>query len=87
MEFFKRHWQRTPRVIRRPVIFVIGWVVVAAGLVMLVTPGPGWATIFVGFAILATEYTSAAVVRDWLVSRLKQLIKWCQKLWASLTKQ
>lgn len=37
-------------------IFVAGWVVVLAGILMLAIPGPGWGAIFLGFAILATEF-------------------------------
>jgi uncharacterized protein (TIGR02611 family) len=33
--------------------------VLVAGLVMMVTPGPGWVAIFVGLAILATEFAWA----------------------------
>ena len=80
MERFKHHWHRTPRVIRAPFVFLVGWLVVAAGIVMLVTPGPGWAAIFLGFAILATEFASAGKVRDWMVARLKAIIAWLQKL-------
>ena len=40
-------------------VFTVGATVLAAGLVMMVTPGPGWAAIFVGLAILATEFAWA----------------------------
>lgn len=40
-------------------IFVTGWLLVVAGVLMLVLPGPGWGTIFLGFALLATEFTWA----------------------------
>jgi uncharacterized protein (TIGR02611 family) len=33
--------------------------IVLAGLAMLVFPGPGWAAIFLGLAVLATEYAWA----------------------------
>jgi uncharacterized protein (TIGR02611 family) len=44
---------------RRAVVFVIGSTVILFGLVFLVTPGPGWAGIFLGIAILATEFVWA----------------------------
>ena len=87
MERMKKSWFKTPKAVRLPIVFIIGWMVVVAGIVMLVTPGPGWATIFLGFAILATEFTSAAKVRDWLVSRLKQIIAWLKWVWAKITKK
>lgn len=40
-------------------IFVVGWLIVLAGVVMLVFPGPGWGAIFLGFALLATEFAWA----------------------------
>lgn len=41
---------------RRAIVTVAGSLVVAVGLVMLVTPGPGIAAVITGLAILATEY-------------------------------
>ncbi len=42
-------------------MFTVGMAVLLAGVAMLILPGPGWAAIFVGFAILATEFTWARV--------------------------
>lgn len=55
------------RVRRRPwlnsvwriTVFTVGVTVLLAGVAMLVLPGPGWAAIFIGFAILATEFAWA----------------------------
>ena len=44
---------------RRIAITVVGVVVLLAGLVLLVLPGPGWLLIFVGLSILGTEYVWA----------------------------
>lgn len=57
-----RHWirrNRTADVAYRTGVFVFGWLIVLAGLAMLFLPGPGWAAIFVGLAVLATEYAWA----------------------------
>jgi uncharacterized protein (TIGR02611 family) len=40
-------------------ITFVGSAVTLAGVVMLVVPGPGWAAIFLGLAILASEYVWA----------------------------
>ncbi len=40
-------------------VFVIGWLVVLAGVIMLAIPGPGMLATIVGFAILATEFVWA----------------------------
>ncbi len=50
---------RTADVAYRTGVFVFGWLIVLAGLAMLFLPGPGWAAIFVGLAVLATEYAWA----------------------------
>jgi uncharacterized protein (TIGR02611 family) len=44
---------------RRIAVTVIGVLVVLAGLVLLVLPGPGWVLIFVGLSILGSEYVWA----------------------------
>lgn len=43
----------------RVTVFTVGVTVLLAGIAMLALPGPGWAAIFVGFAILATEFAWA----------------------------
>jgi uncharacterized protein (TIGR02611 family) len=48
---------------------IVGGLVMIAGLAMLLLPGPGWAAIFVGLAILSTEF-------DWahrLTHRLRHI--------------
>jgi uncharacterized protein (TIGR02611 family) len=50
-------------------IFVLGTLVVIAGLIMFVTPGPGWLALILGLAILATEFSWAERALHW--SRVK----------------
>lgn len=59
MERFKNGWFRTPKRIRQVLVLVVGITVVIAGIIMLAIPGPGWLTIFIGLAILATEFEVA----------------------------
>ena len=49
----------------RIAVFTVGMAVLLAGVAMLVLPGPGWAAIFVGFAILATEFAWAKAALIW----------------------
>jgi uncharacterized protein (TIGR02611 family) len=49
----------------RLAVFTVGAAVLLAGLAMLLLPGPGWAAIFVGFAILASEFAWARGVLLW----------------------
>ena len=37
-------------------VLTIGFAIICAGIAMLVLPGPGWAAIFVGLAVLSTEF-------------------------------
>lgn len=82
-----RAWKRIPAPVRKPLVFAVGFIVVGAGLAMLALPGPGWAAIFLGFAILATEFAFAEKVRDWLILQLKQLIVTGKRLWQRLARK
>jgi uncharacterized protein (TIGR02611 family) len=53
----------------RITVLTIGGVVVATGIALLALPGPGWATIFVGLVILASEFTWARRSLDWARAR------------------
>lgn len=75
------NWKRLPGTFRKPTIFLLGFMVVFAGLVMLLIPGPGWAAIFLGFAILATEFAFAERIRDQLIAFLKAVINRLKALW------
>lgn len=58
---------------KRLVKVVTGFAVLLAGVVMLVTPGPGWVAIAGGLAILATEFAWARRLLDKLKERGVQL--------------
>jgi hypothetical protein len=58
---------RVPRLV---VETVIGWALIAVGLVMLVTPGPGLVALFAGVAVLARHYRWAVWVRSWAAGRV-----------------
>ena len=49
---------------KRIAVTIAGFVVLLAGLVMMVTPGPGILAIIAGLAILATEYAWAEAMLD-----------------------
>lgn len=57
-----RAWAR-----RRPVtnavwrasVLLVGFTIVIAGIAMLVLPGPGWVAIFLGLAVLSSEFAWA----------------------------
>ena len=49
---------------KRIAVTVVGGALVAAGLAMLVLPGPGILVVAVGFAVLGTEYAWAAAALE-----------------------
>ena len=53
-------------------VTVAGFLVLIAGLIMMVTPGPGTVAIIAGLAILATEYTWAEIMLDKVKTKAKQ---------------
>lgn len=48
----------------RVMVFATGCTLMAAGLLMFVLPGPGWATLILGLVVLASEFTWANRVLD-----------------------
>ncbi|MEZ5211944.1 MULTISPECIES: TIGR02611 family protein [unclassified Gordonia (in: high G+C Gram-positive bacteria)] len=68
----------------RIVVGVVGAVMMAAGLVMipLPIPGPGWVTLFLGLAVLATEFTWAHRVTSFLRRQLHRASLFSARLMA-----
>ncbi len=52
-------FQPTLDQVRRAFRIVSGFTLLLAGVIMLVTPGPGWVTIFLGLSLLAAEFVWA----------------------------
>jgi tellurite resistance protein TerC len=52
---------------RKIVVLVFGVTVLLIGVALLVLPGPGWVIIFIGLAILATEFAWAR----WMLKHAK----------------
>jgi uncharacterized protein (TIGR02611 family) len=50
-------------------VLTVGVLVVATGVALLALPGPGWATIFIGLMILASEFAWARGSLDWAKAR------------------
>lgn len=50
---------RTVQQAKRFIKIVIGFTLLLAGAIMLVTPGPGWLAIALGLAVLAAEFVWA----------------------------
>lgn len=59
---------RTMQQAKRWIKILFGFTLLALGVVMIVTPGPGWLTILLGLGILAAEFVWARTLLD----RLKE---------------
>lgn len=57
---------RTLEQAKRAVKIMVGFTLLAAGVAMLVLPGPGWLTIALGLALLAAEFVWARRLLDHL---------------------
>ena len=91
----KRRWARwRDRLRDRPkadfgyriVVAVIGLTVLGLGILAIPYPGPGWAIVFVGLAILATEFDWARRLLAYTRERYDKLMAWfkAQGLWVQV---
>jgi uncharacterized protein (TIGR02611 family) len=60
-------------------VTIVGGAVVAAGIVLLPLPGPGWLIIFAGLGILATEYAWARRLLRFARGQLKRWTVWARR--------
>ena len=97
----KRRWARWRDTLRdrpaadfgyRIVVAVVGLAVLMVGIVAIPYPGPGWAILFVGLAILATEFDWARrLLRftrrryDLVMAWFRRQGRWVQALGAAFT--
>ena len=58
---------------RRLVVVVIGFTILAAGIAMIVLPGPAFVVIPVGLAVLATEFIWAGKLLDSVKERIERM--------------
>ncbi len=53
-------------------VFLLGLGLIFAGIIMLVLPGPGFLTIFLGLAVMGTEFPLAKRLLSWLRAKVTQ---------------
>jgi UPF0716 family protein affecting phage T7 exclusion len=76
-----RAWLR--RTARRTLVAVAGGAAVLAGVVMLVTPGPGLVTVVLGFGMLGREFAWAARVNTRARDRLARATRGAGRTWSA----
>ena len=91
----KRRWARwRDRLRDRPktefgyriAVAVVGLVILGVGILAIPYPGPGWAIVFVGLAILATEFDWARRLLAYTRERYDKVMAWfkAQGLWVQV---
>jgi uncharacterized protein (TIGR02611 family) len=66
----------TTRRLYRVAVGVVGVAIVLLGIVALPAPGPGWAIIFVGLAVLASEFERAQRLLDFAKRHVHRWTTW-----------
>ncbi len=66
---------RTLTQAKRVIVIVIGFTILAAGVAMIVLPGPAVIVIPIGLAILATEFLWARKLLDRVKERIERMRK------------
>ena len=91
----KRRWARwRERLRERPraefgyrlAVAVIGLAILGVGILAIPYPGPGWAIVFIGLGILATEFDWARRLLAYARERYDRVMAWfkAQGLWVQM---
>ena len=80
-ERYRRRQQEPGHMVKRVVLVILGSVIALGSLFTAPLPGPGFATVFLGLAILAGELLPAARLLDWSEVRLRQLWQFISSVW------
>lgn len=75
--------RRVANLTYRIVVGVVGLAIFAVGIVAIPYPGPGWAIVFIGLGILATEFEWAHRLLGYARGRYDAVMSWFgrQGLW------
>jgi uncharacterized protein (TIGR02611 family) len=65
--------------IYRVVVGVVGAVITVGGLVLIPAPGPGWLIVFLGLAVLASEFEWASRLLDYAKHQVGRWTDWAQR--------
>ncbi len=78
---YRRRQQEPGHIVNRIVLVILGSIIAVGSLFTAPLPGPGFATVFLGLAILAGELLPAARFLDWSEVRLRQLWQFVRNVW------
>ncbi len=71
--------RRTANLLYRLLVAVVGGGVAIGGLALVPLPGPGWAIVIVGLAVLASEFTWAHRVLVLVKQTVQSWARWLQR--------
>jgi len=57
----------------------MGFLLILAGIFLLVAPGPGLLTVLVGLGFIATEFLFIARILDWGEPRARSTCRWAKR--------
>jgi uncharacterized protein (TIGR02611 family) len=76
--------RRRAEFVYRIVVGVVGVAVLIVGILAIPYPGPGWAIVFVGLGILATEFDWARRLLAYAKERYDKVMDWFHRQHASV---
>ena len=79
----RRQQDEQGHILKRVILIVLGTVIALGSLFLAPLPGPGFATVFLGLAILAGELLPAARSLDWVEVRLRWFARFIGRVWRS----
>ena len=68
--------RRRAEFVYRVVVGVVGLIVLGVGILAIPYPGPGWAIVFIGLGILATEFAWARRLLAYARERYDKVMDW-----------
>jgi hypothetical protein len=71
---------------QRIVFFILAFIFIAVGAVLVVIPGPAIPFFFIAGGLLATESRYIARLMDWIEVRARKIVAWARQRWRRLPK-
>ena len=87
MDKAKRAWKRTPASIRKPLVSVLGALIIVVGIILMPLPGPGMLIVVVGVSVLASEFTWAKSAYERIMHTARHLLKLLKQFLKRLSKK
>jgi uncharacterized protein (TIGR02611 family) len=81
--YHRRRQNERGHILKRILLVILGAALALGSLFLAPLPGPGFATVFLGLAILAGELLPAARFLDWAELRLRRFASFVGKVWRS----